>query len=131
MRRVEEIAGRTLSFIEGDIRDRACLDQLFKEHDIHAVIHFASLKAVGESVAQPLAYYDTNVAGTVTLCKAMQQAGVFVWCSVRRQLSMGLTHRCLTKKACHVAAPPTLTALLNQWWSKPLRIWFRATGAGR
>lgn len=77
LRRVEEIAGRSLSFIEGDIRDRACLDQLFKEHDIHAVIHFAGLKAVGESVAQPLAYYDTNVAGTVTLCQAMQQAGVF------------------------------------------------------
>lgn len=77
LRRVEEIAGRTLSFIEGDIRDRACLDQLFKEHDIHAVIHFAGLKAVGESVAQPLAYYDTNVSGTITLCQAMQQAGVF------------------------------------------------------
>lgn len=77
LRRVEEIAGRTLSFIEGDIRDRACLGQLFKEHDIHAVIHFAGLKAVGESVEQPLAYYDTNVAGTVTLCQAMQQAGVF------------------------------------------------------
>lgn len=77
LRRVEEIAGRALSFVKGDIRDRACLDQLFHEHDIHAVIHFAGLKAVGESVAQPLAYYDTNVAGTVTLCQAMQQAGVF------------------------------------------------------
>lgn len=77
LRRVEEIAGRSLSFIEGDIRDRACLDQLFNTHDIHAVIHFAGLKAVGESVTQPLAYYDTNVAGTVTLCQAMQQAGVF------------------------------------------------------
>tara|TARA_R110002012_G_C11640125_1_gene610552 strand:+ start:243 stop:1286 length:1044 start_codon:yes stop_codon:yes gene_type:complete len=77
LRRVEEIADRSLTFIEGDIRDRACLDQLFNEHSIHAVIHFAGLKAVGESVEQPLAYYATNVAGTVTLCQAMQQAGVF------------------------------------------------------
>ncbi|RUR31320.1 UDP-glucose 4-epimerase GalE [Vreelandella nanhaiensis] len=77
IRRVEEIAGRNLSFIEGDIRDRACLDRLFNEHDIYAVIHFAGLKAVGESVEQPLAYYATNVAGTVTLCQAMQQAGIF------------------------------------------------------
>jgi UDP-glucose 4-epimerase len=77
LRRVEHLAGRTLTFIEGDIRDRACLDKLFSEHDIHAVIHFAGLKAVAESVKQPLAYYDTNVTGTITLCQAMQQAGVF------------------------------------------------------
>lgn len=77
LRRVKEVAGRDLTFIEGDIRDRACLDQLFHEHDVQAVIHFAGLKAVGESVEQPLAYYDTNVAGTVTLCQSMQQAGVF------------------------------------------------------
>lgn len=77
LRRVEDIAGRGLTFIEGDIRDRACLDQLFNEHDIHAVIHFAGLKAVGESVTQPLAYYDTNVNGSLSLCQAMQRAGVF------------------------------------------------------
>jgi UDP-glucose 4-epimerase len=77
LRRVKEVAGRDLTFIEGDIRDRVCLDQLFHEHDVQAVIHFAGLKAVGESVEQPLAYYDTNVAGTVTLCQSMQQAGVF------------------------------------------------------
>ncbi|MCE9683132.1 UDP-glucose 4-epimerase GalE [Halomonas alkalisoli] len=77
LRRVQDIAGRSLTFIEGDIRNRACLDQLFDEHDIHAVIHFAGLKAVGESVARPLAYYDTNVNGSLTLCQAMQQAGVF------------------------------------------------------
>lgn len=77
LRRVEHITGRALTFIEGDIRDRDCLDQLFNKHDIHAVIHFAGLKAVGESVAKPLAYYDANVAGTVTLCQAMQHAGIF------------------------------------------------------
>ncbi|WP_146876501.1 UDP-glucose 4-epimerase GalE [Halovibrio variabilis] len=77
LRRVEHIAGRSLTFIKGDVRDRACLDQLFSEHDIYAVIHFAGLKAVGESVAQPLAYYDTNVGGSLTLCRAMDAAGVF------------------------------------------------------
>ncbi|WP_229359172.1 UDP-glucose 4-epimerase GalE [Halomonas salipaludis] len=77
LRRVEQITGRALTFIEGDVRDRVCLDRLFSEHPIHAVIHFAGLKAVGESVAQPLAYYDTNVNGSLTLCQAMQQAGVF------------------------------------------------------
>lgn len=77
LRRVEQLSGRALTFIEGDIRDRACLDKLFREHDIHAVIHFAGLKAVGESVSAPLAYYDTNVNGSITLCQAMLQAGVF------------------------------------------------------
>jgi len=76
LRRVERLAGRTLSFIEGDIRDRALLDRLFAKHTIGTVIHFAGLKAVGESVAHPLAYYENNVAGTVTLCQAMQAAGV-------------------------------------------------------
>lgn len=77
LRRVQEITGLTLTFVEGDVRDRACLDQLFNEHEIHAVIHFAGLKAVGESVSQPLAYYDTNVTGSLTLCQAMQAAGIF------------------------------------------------------
>lgn len=77
LRRVEQLSGRALTFIEGDIRDRACLNKLFREHDIHAVIHFAGLKAVGESVSAPLAYYDTNVNGSITLCQAMLQAGVF------------------------------------------------------
>lgn len=76
LRRVECLAGRELAFIEGDVRDRTLLDRLFSEYSVSAVIHFAGLKAVGESVHQPLAYYENNVAGTVTLCKAMQSAGV-------------------------------------------------------
>ncbi len=76
LRRVEEIAGKSLTFVQGDIRDSALLNKLFSEHDIAAVIHFAGLKAVGESVSEPLAYYDNNVNGTVVLLEAMQQAGV-------------------------------------------------------
>ena len=74
--RVHEICGVSPVFIQGDIRDRDCLDQLFQEHHIDAVLHFAGLKAVGESVELPLEYYDNNVAGSLVLLAAMQQAGV-------------------------------------------------------
>lgn len=74
--RVEQLAGRAPLFVEGDIRDAALLDRLFAEHDIAAVMHFAGLKAVGESVAEPLAYYDCNVVGSLRLFEAMARAGV-------------------------------------------------------
>ncbi|MBB3192623.1 SDR family NAD(P)-dependent oxidoreductase [Halomonas cerina] len=77
LHRVEAITGRAVGFIEGDVCDRARLDRLFAEHAIEAVIHFAGLKAVGESVEQPLAYYDTNVHGSLVLCQAMAAAGVY------------------------------------------------------
>lgn len=75
--RVAEITGKQPAFIEGDIRDAALLDTLFAEHKVSSVVHFAGLKAVGESVAQPLRYYDNNVNGTLVLVNAMQKAGVF------------------------------------------------------
>ncbi|MCL5042782.1 MAG: UDP-glucose 4-epimerase GalE [Gammaproteobacteria bacterium] len=77
IRRVEGICGQPITLIEGDINDRALLDRCFAEYPIDAVIHFAGLKAVGESVAQPLRYYHNNVSGTLVLCEAMQAAGVF------------------------------------------------------
>lgn len=76
LRRVEELSGRAVACVEGDISDAALLDQVFADHAIDAVIHFAGLKAVGESVAQPLRYYRNNVSGTLVLCEAMQRAGV-------------------------------------------------------
>ena len=77
LRRVEEIAGRKLgAFYRADIRDKAALREIFKAHVIDAVIHFAALKAVGESVAKPLMYYDNNIAGTVALAEVMAEAGV-------------------------------------------------------
>lgn len=76
LERVQRIAGKALTAIEGDIRDAALLDRTFARHAIDGVIHFAALKAVGESVAQPLAYYDNNVGGTLALIAAMQRAGV-------------------------------------------------------
>ncbi|GKT16690.1 UDP-glucose 4-epimerase GalE [Acidovorax sp. SUPP2522] len=74
--RLARITGATPECIEGDVRDEALLARIFAEHPIEAVVHFAALKAVGESVRQPLAYYDNNVAGTVVLLRAMQKAGV-------------------------------------------------------
>ncbi len=74
--RIERIAGIRPGFVEGDIRDRDVLARVFGEHEVSAVIHFAGLKAVGESVAEPLRYYDNNVTGTLRLVEAMQVAGV-------------------------------------------------------
>ncbi len=76
LRRVERITGRRVTAVEGDVRDTALLDRIFAQHAIDGVIHFAALKAVGESVAQPLAYYDNNVGGALALAAAMQRAGV-------------------------------------------------------
>jgi UDP-glucose 4-epimerase len=76
LQRVGEICGVSPAFRQGDIRDGDCLDQVFSEHKVDAVLHFAGLKAVGESVAQPLQYYDNNVAGSLVLLAAMQRAGV-------------------------------------------------------
>lgn len=75
--RVARICGKAPLFIQGDIRDHALLDELFISQRISAVLHFAGLKSVGESVRKPLDYYDNNVAGSVTLCQAMANAGVY------------------------------------------------------
>lgn len=74
--RVEGLTGKKPKFHMGDIRDEAFLDSVFAQHDIDAVIHFAGLKAVGESVAKPLEYYDNNVNGTLVLARCMRKAGV-------------------------------------------------------
>ncbi len=73
IRRVEQITGKKVTLIEGDIRNRDDLQQVFASHTIEAVIHFAGLKAVGESVEKPLKYYDYNVYGTIALCEVMQE----------------------------------------------------------
>lgn len=74
--RVKTITGETIEFVEGDIRDTEALRKVMTDHEIEAVIHFAGLKAVGESVAKPLMYYDNNVAGSVTLLETMEACGV-------------------------------------------------------
>ena len=77
LHRVEQLAGKAPAFYQGDILDRACLQTIFAEHEIEAVIHFAGLKAVGESTRKPLEYYENNVSGTVVLLEEMRRAGVY------------------------------------------------------
>ncbi|MBI4939085.1 MAG: UDP-glucose 4-epimerase GalE [Nitrosomonadales bacterium] len=74
--RIGRIAGRRPEFVEADIRDREAMRMLFARHRFNAVIHFAGLKAVGESVVQPLRYYDNNIHGSLVLFEAMAEAGV-------------------------------------------------------
>lgn len=74
--RVKTIAGKAATFVQGDIRNRAELHQLFADHRIDAVVHFAGLKAVGESVEKPILYYDNNIAGSIVLFEVMAEVGV-------------------------------------------------------
>ncbi len=75
--RVERLAGRPPIFVQGDVRDGALLGRLFAQYSFKSVLHFAGLKAVGESLSEPLRYYDNNVYGSQALLKAMSDAGVF------------------------------------------------------
>ena len=77
LNRVQELTGKSLTFVEGDIRNSEQPDHVFALHKIDAVIHFAGLKAVGESQQQPLIYFDNNIAGSINLVNAMQRAEVF------------------------------------------------------
>ncbi|ATO19216.1 UDP-glucose 4-epimerase GalE [Acinetobacter sp. LoGeW2-3] len=77
LNRVQALTSKTLDFIQGDILDQKILDHIFNTHQIDAVIHFAGLKAVGESQQIPLAYFDNNIAGSISLVQAMQRAQVF------------------------------------------------------
>lgn len=76
LRRVEQITGHEIPFIEADVRDQSVLDDIFTTYNIDSVIHFAGLKAVGESVAKPLEYYDNNLVSTMALLEAMREHSV-------------------------------------------------------
>ena len=76
LRRIEQITGHEIPFIEADVRDQSALDDIFTTYDIDSVIHFAGLKAVGESVAKPLEYYDNNLVSTLALLEAMRKYSV-------------------------------------------------------
>lgn len=76
IKRIEKITGKTIDFYKGDLRDKNLLDQIFSENEITSVIHFAGLKAVGESVQKPLEYYHNNIYGTLVLLEAMKKANV-------------------------------------------------------
>lgn len=77
LKRIQEITGKTFRSYQVDLLDRQALDQVFQENTIEAVIHFAGLKAVGESVEKPLSYYHNNITGTLILCEVMKAHGVY------------------------------------------------------
>lgn len=76
LKRVEQLSGRSIIQIEGDVCDKIALSDVFRKYPIKAVIHFAALKSVGESVQNPLSYYEVNVGGTLTLCRVMDEFNV-------------------------------------------------------
>ena len=92
--RIESVGGQRPVFVEADVRDRASVVRVLREHRIDAVIHFAGLKAVGESVMRPLHYYDHNVQGSLVLIDAMREVGVktLVFSSSATVYSLSLIH---------------------------------------
>ena len=76
LKRVEEITGKNITFYNADIRDTKKMNEIFEKENIYAVIHFAGLKAVGESVEKPVEYYDNNISGTIALCDCMRKHNV-------------------------------------------------------
>lgn len=93
------------------MRDGAVLDQLFAKYAVVAVLHFAALKAVGESVQEPMLYYSNNVKGTLTLCQAMTQAVEYLrWCLARQPRCMANPPPCPLAKRAPWDNPPTPTA---------------------
>ena len=105
LKRVAQLAGREPALVEGDIRDRAALDRVFTNHAIDAVLHFAGLKAVGESVAQPLRYYDNNVHGSQVLLQACADAGVFNFVFSSSATVYGESAQMPISEACPVGQP--------------------------
>ena len=77
LKRVEQLTQKSVTFAQVDVRDAEALNQVFENHNIQSVLHFAGHKAVGESVEKPIQYYQNNVAGTLTLCEVMARNNVF------------------------------------------------------
>lgn len=105
LERVERIAGRAPIFVEGDVRDRSTINRLFEKYSIKVVLHFAGLKAVGESVVQPLRYYDNNVCGSKVLLQAMACSGVFNFVFSSSATVYGDSNLMPVSEGCPVARP--------------------------
>ena len=111
LNRVQQLTQKSLTFIQGDIRDAQLLDQVFQQHSIEAVIHFAGLKAVGESQQIPLAYFDNNIAGSISLVQAMQRAQVFKLVLVPQQRCMAKIILLRIRKICYSVCPIIIMAI--------------------
>ena len=110
LERVEEITGKKVVFYNADIRDKEAMNDIFDKEKVDAVIHFAGLKAVGESVVKPIEYYENNIAGTLNLCDAMRNHGVKkLLSSVLLQLYTEIRHLSRSLKNARKEPVPTLT----------------------
>lgn len=89
--RVKQITGKDLKFYKADIRDKEAMNEIFEKEEIESVIHFAGLKAVGESVVKPLEYYENNIAGTLVLCDVMRNTSKREQTADSRSVSMNRT----------------------------------------
>ena len=103
--RVAQISGRAPVLIRGDVRDRAILESVFANHSITAVLHFAGLKAIGESACNPLNYYDNNVHGSQLLLQVMAQAGVFCFVFSSSATVYGAPEKMPIPETCPVDRP--------------------------
>jgi UDP-glucose 4-epimerase len=103
--RITRIVGRDVTFVQGDIRDASLLARVFVDHNIDSVLHFAGLKAVGESVAQPLRYYDNNINGSRTLLQACADAGVLKMVFSSSATVYGEPAQIPISEACTVCQP--------------------------
>jgi UDP-glucose 4-epimerase len=105
LRRVEQMVGYTPTIIQGDVRNGAFLQRIFAEHSIDAVLHFAGLKAVGESVSHPLRYYDNNVHGSQVLLQVMAESSVFKFVFSSSATVYGEPAQMPISEACPVGLP--------------------------
>lgn len=111
----KKITGKDVKFYEGDILDRALLQKIFAENSIQSVIHFAGLKAVGESVQKPAEYYMNNVAGTIVLIQEMKKQVCGTLYLVHLQRFMAIRKLFQLQKIAKWVGQPTLTVPLNTW----------------
>ena len=107
IKRVEQITGKKISLYEGDIRNRNLLCRIFEEHKINWVIHFAGLKAVGESCQKPIEYYDNNIGGTLVLIDVMRKYGC------KKIVFSSSAKNCRLTRAARWVGLPILTAQVS------------------
>ena len=110
VRRIEEVTGKKVPAYKVDVRIKKDLLEVFGKHSIDCVIHFAGLKAVGESVRKPIEYYRNNIDTTLTLLECMKACGVHKSCSLPRPPCMARRTRIRTSRPCRAAPAPTPTA---------------------
>ena len=113
LQRVEKITGKPVKFYKADILDRAALEEVFDKEKIDSCIHFAGLKAVGESVAKPWEYYENNIAGTLTLVDVMRKHNVknIIFSSSIRSVHIRAEPSARTR----TGFPTTLCLILRRW----------------